>query len=148
MQKSENWLLMMLTVFVCLCLFHLVFCEEVPSLPEVLPLPDEHDLLLKLFDNQSYDSSVRPVYNSSKNVEVTFGFTLIQIMDMVRKEMFSVSPKGGLYFRIAKTQLFCGLMPSSISLYVVAVNFVGSTYVTAKKNKKKKKQKKTKKKKR
>ena len=58
-----------------LLLFHLVFSDEV--------LPDEHDLLLKLFDSQSYDSSVRPVYNSSKNVVVTFGFTLIQIMDMV-----------------------------------------------------------------
>ena len=142
MQKSENWLLMMLTVFVCLCLCHLVFCEEVPSLPEVLPLPDEHDLLLKLFDNQSYDSSVRPVYNSSKNVEVTFGFTLIQIMDMVRKEMLSISQKGGLYFRIAKTQLVCGLMQSSISLYFVAVDFVGSTHLTGKKSEKKKQKKK------
>ena len=65
----------MRTICLLLLLFHLVLSGEV--------LPDEHDLLLKLFDSQSYDSSVRPVYNSSKNVVVTFGFTLIQIMDMV-----------------------------------------------------------------
>ena len=65
----------MRTICLLLLLLHLVFADEV--------LPDEHDLLLKLFDSQSYDSSVRPVYNSSKNVVVTFGFTLIQIMDMV-----------------------------------------------------------------
>ena len=59
----------------CLCLMSAALGDEV--------LPDEHDLLQKLFDNQSYDSSVRPVFNSSHNVVVTFGFTLIQIMDMV-----------------------------------------------------------------
>jgi hypothetical protein len=37
----------------------------------------------KIITDQHYDNSVRPVYNSSRNVEVSFGFTLIQIMDMV-----------------------------------------------------------------
>lgn len=46
-------------------------------------LPDEQVLLGKLFNEQQYDNSVRPVFNSSKNVEVNVGFTLIQIMDMV-----------------------------------------------------------------
>ena len=46
--------------------------------------PDEQQLFYKLFNEQAYDNSVRPVFNSSHNVEVTFGFTLIQIMDMVR----------------------------------------------------------------
>lgn len=46
-------------------------------------LPDEQVLLGKLFNEQQYDNSVRPVFNSSKNVEVMVGFTLIQIMDMV-----------------------------------------------------------------
>ena len=66
---------MMLRTCLWLCILPLVLSEEV--------LPDEHDLLLKIFDGQSYDSSVRPVFNSSKNVVVSFGFTLIQIMDMV-----------------------------------------------------------------
>ncbi|KAL3865422.1 hypothetical protein ACJMK2_042812 [Sinanodonta woodiana] len=48
-------------------------------------LPDEQKLLNKLFNEQAYDNSVRPVYNSSRNVEVIFGFTLIQIMDMDEK---------------------------------------------------------------
>ncbi|CAI9719259.1 neuronal acetylcholine receptor subunit beta-4-like [Octopus vulgaris] len=52
-------------------------------------LPDEQRLLLKLFDN--YDTSVRPVYNSSKNVVVTFGFTLIQIMDMDEKNQVLIT---------------------------------------------------------
>ena len=55
-------------------------------LPTVLSsgiLPDEQRLLRKLFNEQQYDNSVRPVYNSSKNVEVRIGFTLVQIMDMV-----------------------------------------------------------------
>lgn len=46
-------------------------------------LPDEQALLSKLFNEQQYDNSVRPVFNSSKNVEVMIGFTLVQIMDMV-----------------------------------------------------------------
>lgn len=50
-------------------------------------LPDEQRLLLKLFEN--YDTSVRPVFNSSKNVVVNFGFTLIQIMDMVSFAIFT-----------------------------------------------------------
>ena len=65
----------MLAAGFCLCFLSLVLADDV--------LPDEHDLLQKLFNNQSYDSSVRPVFNSSHNVVVTFGFTLIQIMDMV-----------------------------------------------------------------
>lgn len=46
-----------------------------------LELPDEQRLLMKLLKN--YDSNVRPAMNSSVSVEVTFGFSLIQIMDMV-----------------------------------------------------------------
>ena len=48
-------------------------------------LPDEQKLLhhLGLFDPEIYDKSVRPVFNASKNVVIDFGFTLIQIVDMV-----------------------------------------------------------------
>lgn len=48
-------------------------------------LPDEQKLLnnLGLFDAEIYDKSVRPVFNASKTVVVDFGFTLIQIVDMV-----------------------------------------------------------------
>ncbi|XP_053405864.1 neuronal acetylcholine receptor subunit alpha-7-like [Mercenaria mercenaria] len=53
-------------------------------------LPDEQALLQKIFTDQQYDNSVRPVYNSSKNVEVQFGFTLIQIMDMDEKNQLLV----------------------------------------------------------
>ena len=78
-------------------------------------LPDEHDLLLKLFDSQSYDSSVRPVYNSSKNVVVTFGFTLIQIMDMVCNiSQNSAQPQD------TRVYCFANVHPSgTISLYVI-----------------------------
>jgi nicotinic acetylcholine receptor len=47
------------------------------------PLPDEHRLLQKNFRSRNYDNSVRPVYNATTSVAVTFGLTLIQIMDMV-----------------------------------------------------------------
>ncbi|KAL4227437.1 acetylcholine-gated cation-selective channel [Mactra antiquata] len=53
-------------------------------------LPDEQALMLKLFNDQQYDNSVRPVFNSSQNVEVQFGFTLIQIMDMDEKNQLLV----------------------------------------------------------
>lgn len=48
-------------------------------------LPDEQKLLnnLGLFDAEIYDKSVRSVFNASKTVVVDFGFTLIQIVDMV-----------------------------------------------------------------
>lgn len=46
-------------------------------------LPDEQRLLRRLFNPRVYDTSVRPVFNSSDNVEVFFNFNLIQIMDMV-----------------------------------------------------------------
>lgn len=48
---------------------------------ELQDLPDEQRLLAKLLHN--YNSNVRPVINSSHSVEVVFGFSLIQIMDMV-----------------------------------------------------------------
>lgn len=54
------------------------------------PLPDEQELFKKLFNDQQYDNSVRPVYNSSENVVVEFGFTLIQIMDMDEKNQVLV----------------------------------------------------------
>lgn len=44
---------------------------------------DEQKLLEHIFVINDYDSNSRPVYNSTQNVEVTFGFTLIQILDMV-----------------------------------------------------------------
>lgn len=46
--------------------------------------PDEQRLIEEVFDKDVYDSSARPVYNASHNVEVTFGFTLLKILDMVR----------------------------------------------------------------
>jgi len=52
-------------------------------------LTDEQALMERLFNEQQYDNSVRPVFNSSRNVVVTFGFTLIQIMDMVRLSYIS-----------------------------------------------------------
>lgn len=62
------------------CIFLTVSSDEV--------LPDEQKLLRKLFNDQSYDNSVRPVFNSSDSVMVSFGFTLIQIMDMVNTILF------------------------------------------------------------
>lgn len=56
--------------FICLAL-----CTEC--------LPDEQRLVGKLFNKLTYDNSVRPVFNSSENVVVGFGFSLIQVMDMV-----------------------------------------------------------------
>ncbi|XP_052792028.1 neuronal acetylcholine receptor subunit alpha-10-like [Mya arenaria] len=53
-------------------------------------LPDEQALMHRLFNEQQYDNSVRPVFNSSKNVEVQFGFTLIQIMDMDEKNQLVI----------------------------------------------------------
>ncbi|XP_060601913.1 neuronal acetylcholine receptor subunit alpha-3-like [Ruditapes philippinarum] len=53
-------------------------------------LPDEQALMQKIITDQHYDNSVRPVYNSSRNVEVSFGFTLIQIMDMDEKNQLLV----------------------------------------------------------
>ena len=46
-------------------------------------LPDEQRLVHELFNANNYDNSVRPVMNASNNVVVMFGYTLIQIMDMV-----------------------------------------------------------------
>ncbi|ESP05434.1 hypothetical protein LOTGIDRAFT_52481, partial [Lottia gigantea] len=46
-------------------------------------LPDEQRLLHKLFSN--YDTSVRPVFNSSHRVVVSFNYNLIQVMDMDEK---------------------------------------------------------------
>jgi hypothetical protein len=44
-------------------------------------IPDEQRLLVKLLAN--YNSNVRPVMNSNDSVPVTFGISLIQVMDMV-----------------------------------------------------------------
>ena len=46
-------------------------------------LPDEQRLFKKLF--ATYSTDVRPVYNSSDNVIITFNFNLIQVLDMVSK---------------------------------------------------------------
>jgi hypothetical protein len=53
-------------------------------------LPDEQKLInnLGLFDPDVYDKSVRPVYNSTWSVVVDFGFTLIQIVDMVSRTSY------------------------------------------------------------
>ncbi|WAQ99872.1 ACH1-like protein [Mya arenaria] len=53
-------------------------------------LPDEQALMHRLFNDQQYDNSVRPVFNSSENVEVQFGFTLIQVMDMDEKNQLVI----------------------------------------------------------
>ena len=45
-------------------------------------LPDEQRLLTRLM--RSYESGARPVVSANSSVTVEFGFTLIQIMDMVR----------------------------------------------------------------
>ena len=66
----------------CLCLFHLAFCSE-GDLENLASIPDEHRLVAKLFNKDRYDNSVRPVFNSSDYVNISFGFSLIQIMDMV-----------------------------------------------------------------
>ncbi|XP_021375385.1 neuronal acetylcholine receptor subunit alpha-10-like [Mizuhopecten yessoensis] len=54
-------------------------------------LPDEQRLVGKLFDKLTYDNSVRPVFNSSENVVVGFGFSLIQIMDMDEKNQLLIT---------------------------------------------------------
>lgn len=46
-------------------------------------LPDEQRLVEELFNKNKYDNSVRPVINASHSVVVKFGYSLIQIMDMV-----------------------------------------------------------------
>lgn len=46
-------------------------------------VPDEQRLLMKLLNN--YNSNVRPVINSNHSVPVTFGISLIQVMDMDEK---------------------------------------------------------------
>lgn len=53
-------------------------------------LPDEQKLInnLGLFDPDIYDKSVRPVYNATWSVVVDFGFTLIQIVDMVSISLY------------------------------------------------------------
>jgi hypothetical protein len=48
-------------------------------------IPDEQRLLVKLLAN--YNSNVRPVMNSNDSVPVTFGISLIQVMDMVSLTM-------------------------------------------------------------
>lgn len=78
LSRSDIRYLLRVTIFVRL--FLTVSSDEV--------LPDEQKLLRKLFNDQSYDNSVRPVFNSSDNVMVSFGFTLIQIMDMVNMIFF------------------------------------------------------------
>jgi hypothetical protein len=45
--------------------------------------PDEQKLIYLLLNN--YDSAVRPVFNASKSVLITFSLSLIQISDMVIK---------------------------------------------------------------
>ena len=45
-------------------------------------VPDEQRLLARVLRN--YNKNVRPVINSNDSVAVTLGFTLIQVMDMVR----------------------------------------------------------------
>lgn len=60
--------------------------------------PDEQRLLDKLFNPDRYDNSVRPVYNSSESVKVEFGFTLIQIMDMVSTALVYPAPVDVFHF--------------------------------------------------
>lgn len=67
-------------------------------------LPDEQRLLDKLF--RTYDNSVRPVYNSTRNVEVAFGINLIQIMDMVCKQLSSPSSSLSSYSHISSSEIF------------------------------------------
>ena len=45
-------------------------------------IPDEQRLLARVLNR--YNQNVRPVINSNDSVAVTLGFTLIQVMDMVR----------------------------------------------------------------
>ena len=65
----------------CLLIICCVLLSLWPSTAVVVP--DEQRLVHELFNANKYDNSVRPVMNASQNVVVMFGYTLIQIMDMV-----------------------------------------------------------------
>ena len=49
-------------------------------------IPDEQRLISKLL--RGYDTAARPVFNASKSVVIEFGFSLIQIYDMVIEKKF------------------------------------------------------------
>ncbi|XP_050401430.1 neuronal acetylcholine receptor subunit alpha-6 [Patella vulgata] len=67
-------------LLVLLIICHLWWCSLAS---DTSVLPDEQRLSRKLFYN--YDTSVRPVFNSSHSVIVTFNYNLIQVMDMDEK---------------------------------------------------------------
>ncbi|KAK7492530.1 hypothetical protein BaRGS_00016196 [Batillaria attramentaria] len=82
-----NWFSIVPDSTMVLLLFFLVLASTAPptfgSENDTEEIPDEQRLLIKLLRN--YNNNVRPVINSSHSVEVTFGFSLIQIMDMDEK---------------------------------------------------------------
>ena len=51
--------------------------------------PEEQRLIKDLFAH--YDPSVRPVYNGSHSVLITFGVTLVQVMDMDERNQVLVT---------------------------------------------------------
>ena len=65
---------MWISVLVISFLIHAGVCRQ-------KGVPDEQALYDKLF--RKYDSSVRPVFNATNNVEVKFELSLVQLVDMV-----------------------------------------------------------------
>lgn len=60
---------------------HSEIVESSAFLSVIEQWPDEQKLIFELLNN--YDSAVRPVYNASRSVGITFSLSLIQISDMV-----------------------------------------------------------------
>ncbi|KAK3609956.1 hypothetical protein CHS0354_011789 [Potamilus streckersoni] len=56
--------------------------ENTSVLEMNINVSSEHLLMTALM--RKYDSSIRPVYNSSKTVQVLLGLTLTQILDLIR----------------------------------------------------------------
>ena len=70
-------------------------------------VPDEQRLLARISHN--YDANVRPVYNATDSVVVTFGMSLIQLVDMVSLSHYTSCVVMGLDIRVVSNtfQKYC-----------------------------------------
>lgn len=106
--KEECYSKIMFSTYISGCWLYTVIVLLVsPTALSSGLLPDEQVLLGKLFNEQQYDNSVRPVFNSSKNVEVMVGFTLIQIMDMVSHRLAYLNMSYLLYLLVSTSTPSC-----------------------------------------
>lgn len=97
MKLKMNWHLIWLTMSVYLIFF--LKCSIITvqvSLSSLVSLQGKHQRRLYRDLMTDYNPLERPVFNDSQSLTVHFGFSLMQIMDVVRKESRYTAKDGNI----------------------------------------------------